>query len=351
MLNKEQAQAVGDGSTALQAGGNVVITQVGLSYTEVRDVALDVFRSNFYQLAGPAMETAKARATEITEDFLKKLQAEHPDGFKKGQDPDFQHALFTVQKEYARTGDKDLGDLLVDLLVDRSKQDQRDILQIVLNESLATAPKLTETQLSVLAIIFLFRYTQNQGIGNHDLLAKYFDQHVLPFSERLVKNPSCYQHLEFTGCGSIQMGEISLEQVLEQTYQGQFLKGFEASEIQTRDVTVGMDSRFFIPCLNNPAKFQVRANNRKTLEQSIDANAISADDKAKILALFDVEKMSHAEIRETCIKLRPYMEKVFDTWSDSSMKSFTLTSVGMAIGHANIKRLIGEFASLSIWIN
>jgi hypothetical protein len=351
MLNKEQAQAVGGGSTAVQAGGNIVITQVGLSYTEVRDVALDVFRSNFYQLAGPAMETAKARATEITEDFLKKLQAEHPEGFKKGQDPDFQDALFTIQKEYAKTGDKDLGDLLVDLLVDRSKQDQRDILQIVLNESLATAPKLTEAQLSALSIIFFFRYTQPLGIESHDSLAKHFDRHVLPFSERLVTNPSCYRHLEFASCGSVQMNEISLEHALAQTYQGLFLKGFEASEIETRGVTIGMDGRFFIPCLNNSAKFQVRAINRNALEQNIDANAISADDKAKILALFDVEKMSHAEIRETCIKLRPYMGKVFDTWSGSSMKSFTLTSVGMAIGHANIKRLIGEFASLSIWIN
>ena len=133
MLNKDQSQEVSEGATAVQAGGNVVITQVGLSYSDVRDVALDVFRSNFYQLAAPAMETAKARAQEITDDFLKKLQQEYPDGFKKGQDPDFQHALFTVQKDYARTGDKDLGDLLVDLLVDRSKQDQRDILQIVLN--------------------------------------------------------------------------------------------------------------------------------------------------------------------------------------------------------------------------
>jgi len=33
------------------------------------------------------------------------------------------------------------------------------------------------------------------------------------------------------------------------------------------------------------------------------------------------------------------------------MKKFTLTSLGIAIGHANIKRLIGEFANLSIWIN
>jgi hypothetical protein len=45
------------------------------------------------------------------------------------------------------------------------------------------------------------------------------------------------------------------------------------------------------------------------------------------------------------------MSGLFETWSGSLMKNFTLTSVGIAIGHANIKRLIGEFANLSIWIN
>lgn len=351
MLNKDQQQQVGEGATAIQAAGNVFITQVGPSYSEMRDVALDVFRANFYQLAGPAMETAKARAQEITDDFLKKLQKENPSGFGKGQDPDFQHALFTVQKEYARTGDKDLGDLLVDLLVDRSKQDQRDILQIVLNESLGTAPKLTDAQLAVLAVIFLCRYTQNQGIGTHQQLGEYFDHNLLPFASKLVKNSACYQHLEFTGCGSIQMGEITLENILEQTYQGQFLKGFEQSEIANREVSIGNDGRFFIPCLNDNTKFQVRANNKTTLEQNLEVYAISPEDRVKIVALFDVGKMSHAEIREKCIAIRPFMEAVFDTWTNSSMKSFTLTSVGMAIGHANVKRLVGEFASLAIWIN
>ncbi|PZO18424.1 MAG: hypothetical protein DCE87_02090 [Betaproteobacteria bacterium] len=351
MLNKDQAQIVGDGATAVQAAGNVSITQVGLSYSEVRDVALDVFRSNFYQLAGPAMETARARAEEITESFLKKLQADHPEGFSKGQDPDFQHALFTVQKEYARNGDKELGDLLVDLLVDRSKQDQRDILQIVLNESLNTAPKLTDSQLAVLAIVFLFRYTQNHGIGTHAQLGLYFDKNVSPFASRIVKGNSSYQHLEFTGCGSIQMGEISLEQCLEAHYQGQFLKGFEIEEISNRGISVGHDQRFFIPCLNDATKFQVRANNRDSLEKHLDANGLAQDDKSKILGLFEHNKMSHSEIRDKCIAIRPYMANVFDVWSDSPMKSFTLTSVGMAIGHANLKRLVGEFASLAIWIN
>ena len=36
-------------------------------------------------------------------------------------DPDFQCSLFTVQKDFVKTGDKDLGDLPVDILVDRSK--------------------------------------------------------------------------------------------------------------------------------------------------------------------------------------------------------------------------------------
>jgi len=268
MLNKDQAQLVGDGATAVQAAGNVSITHVGLSYSEVREVALDVFRSNFYQLAGPAMETARARAEEITESFLKKLQADHPEGFSKGQDPDFQHALFTVQKEYARNGDKELGDLLVDLLVDRSKKDQRDILQIVLNESLNTAPKLTDSQLAALAIVFLFRYTQNYGIGNHAQLGDYFDKNVSPFASRIVKGNSSYQHLEFTGCGSIQMGQISLEECLESSYQGLFLKGFDIEEIANRGVGVGHDQKFFVPCLNDTTKFQVRAVNREALEKN-----------------------------------------------------------------------------------
>jgi hypothetical protein len=345
----KQEQRSGDHSTNIQAG-ELVIHQ-GLSYSEVREVALDVFRANFYELAGRAQDIARTRAEEITEDFLKRLQQENPKGFSKAEDPDFQHALFTVQKEYARTGDKDLGDLLVDLLVDRSKQDQRDILQIVLNESLNTAPKLTDAQLAVLAIIFLFKYTQNQGIGNHQMLGEYFDRNVLPFTTKLVKNDSCYQHLEFTGCGSIQISEISLENILEHTYQGQFLKGFDHSEITNRGISVGYDQRFFMPCLNDPAKLQVRANNKELLENNLETNGINPEDKRKIVELFDANKMSHAEIREKCIGIRPFMEPAFDTWANSPMKSFTLTSVGMAIGHANIKRLTGEFATLSIWIN
>ena len=348
MLNKDQKQELGEGATAIQAGGDVY---VGVTATEARNIALDVSKATFYELSGDARVTASDRVEVITDKVIEKLEKDFPAGLQKANDPDFQYALLTVQKEYARNGDEDLGDLLVDLLVDRSKQDNRNILQIVLNESLATAPKLTDTQLSCLAIIFFFRYTQNQGVGNHAMLGKYFDKYVLPFAGRLAKNNASYQHLDFTGCGSIQMGEISIEDILGQHYQGLFLKGFDSSEIETRGISIGRDPNFFIPCLNDPTKLQVRANNKELLENAFNTFSIQDDDKNKIIALLDHGKMSTNEIRDKCIQIRPYMKDIFDIWSESPMKSLNLTSVGMAIGHANIKRLAGEFADLSIWVN
>lgn len=344
-----QSQKGGDDSTNIQAEELTIIQ--GLTYPEVRQVAIDVFKSNFYELAGEAKTIASQRAEQVTEDFLKKLQSENPNGFSKAQDPDFQHALFTVQKEYARTGDKDLGDLLVDLLVDRSKQENRNILQIVLNESLSVAPKLTDDQLAALSVTFFCKYTTTHGIENHQMLADSFNKFVQPFASKLSKNQACYQHLQFSGCGSISVGTSSLQKIYGKQYQGLFLKGFDREEIEKRGISIGEDRRFFIPCLNDESKIQVRAKNLEVLAESMDSQKVPDEDKSKITALFNLNKMNDKEIKEKIISISPYMDNVFAVWEESPLKSFGLTSVGIAIGHANIKKLVGEFSDLSIWIN
>jgi hypothetical protein len=344
-----QSQKGGQNSTNIQAE-EITINQ-GLSLSDVRQVALDVYKANFYELAGEAKEIASSRAEEITEKFLSKLQVENSTGFDEAKDPDFQHALFTVQKEYARTGDEDLGDLLVDLLVDRSKQCDRNLTQIVLNECLAIAPKLTNDQLSAIAIIFLFKYTQTPSIGNHDLLAKYLDTHCQPFAVSLTKSQSCYRHLEYSGCASISSGRRSLENALSINYRGLFLKGFDKSELDEKELSVGFDERFFVQCINDSTKIQVRALSKSSLVTFMDQSKVSPDDKEKIVALFNLNKMTDEEIRAKCIELRPYMSDLFETRSNSLMQNISLTSVGIAIGHANIKRLVGEFSNLKIWLD
>jgi hypothetical protein len=183
------------------------------------------------------------------------------------------------------------------------------------------------------------------------MFAEYLDKHVAPFASKSIKNMTCYQHLEFSGSGSIGIGARSLESILGMTYQGQFLKGFEEQEIADRSISIGLDQRFFIPCLNDSSKLQVCANSQESLDNAFEIHHISAEDRVKITALFAVGKMNESEIKDKCIEIRPYMSGLFETWSESAMKNFTLTSVGIAIGHANVKRLVGEFANLSIWIN
>ena len=140
-------------------------------------------------------------------------------------------------------------------------------------------------------------------------------------------------------------------QIMKHTYQGLFLKGFDAADVAQRELSFGLDLRFFIPCLNDETKYQVKALNKEALEKLLDSHSVGQEDKTKMISLFDQSLMNDEEVLNKCISIRPYMEHVFSTWTSSSMKNFSLTSVGIAIGHANIKRLIGEFSNLSIWIN
>jgi hypothetical protein len=50
MSNKSQEQKVRKGGTAIQAAGNITITSTGLSYSDVRQIAYDVFEANFSKI-------------------------------------------------------------------------------------------------------------------------------------------------------------------------------------------------------------------------------------------------------------------------------------------------------------
>lgn len=347
----DQNQSVAENGIGIQTKRDVNIHNTGLSLAEVRVVALDIAKATFYELSGEAKETASVRVEEITDKVLQKLKDENPDGLQKATDPDFQYALFTVQKEYARSGDKDLGDLLVDLLVDRSKCNQRSMLQIALNESLSTATKLTEINLATLAVRFQISFTRHTALDNHQILGEYLDKYLLPFVPKLSKNNTNYQHIEFTSCGSIGTNSNNLEEFFENNYPSLFRKGFDQSEITGHSISVGFDTKFFIECLNDPSTIQVSASFKGELEDLFNKNKIPPEDRVKILALFDHNKMSGTEIKEKVIYIRPYMADVFEIWNNSVMNRLILTSVGMAIGHANIKRMTGDYSDLSIWFD
>lgn len=349
-----QAQSTSENSIAMQAGGDIHSTTiVGPTIEQMHDVALTIFKDNFYQLAGLARDIANQRASEITEKFLEKLIKEYPHAYQKADDPDFQSSLFTVQREFAKSGDVNLGDLLIDLLVDRAKQNERDLVQIVLNESLSTAPKITSLQANILSLIFFFRYVTSTTILNFEQLSLHLNKFVSPLCldlEKLKESTSTFQHLEFAGCGTASVMRTNLADTIKDKYGALFSSGFE--ELVLRDRKLDNAQDLCMPCMANPARLQFRTINTKVLADHLTTKGILEDRQRPYIDLFNQSLMSDEQVQAMIIGKNIYMKLIFDMWSSTQLSSFTLTSVGMAIGHANLKRLIGfDFAPLSIWVN
>jgi hypothetical protein len=112
MINdKVQKQEGGDSSTNLQ-GQSIVINQ-GISYSDAKEIALDVYKSNYLQLSQDAAELARSRAEELTDDCLQKLKDEKEEAIVEIGTPGMQSAIFEAQKQFAKTGDKDLSSVVI----------------------------------------------------------------------------------------------------------------------------------------------------------------------------------------------------------------------------------------------
>lgn len=345
-----QSQRAGRDSTNVQA--NTLVVYQGPSHAEMRDIALDVFRSNFLELSGVAAETAARRAEEVTQRIVERLMYEHPEGFKGAADPDMQVAIYTVQREYARTGDPDLAELLINVLVDRSKQPSRSLLQIVLGESLHVAPKLTTEQLATLSVIFTIRYTRSAPMAGFEGLRSYIDKNVAPFVPLLTKTNSCYQHLEYAGCGSIGIGSVAVPGILRDVYPGLFAAGFKLDEFNAAYPDLHVPDGILAIALRDADAIQLNAIDDDTFKRIASDKGIDEDEIDSVLKFERNSHMMSPPDVETWLKeLHPAIEPLIDVWENSLLKNMTLTSVGIAIGHANARRITDDRADLAIWIS
>jgi len=347
--SSKQNQESGNNSTNLQ-GQSVVVNQ-GISYSDAKEIAIDVFKANFLDLSQQASQTAVARAEELVDNFIEKLKDRDPNSIKNMESPGVQYALYNAQKEYARTGDKELSDVLVDILVDRAGQKDRNLKQIVLDESISVVPKLTVQQMDTLSLVFLLKYSQNYTVVDDKTLKDYLRTYISPFVSDLSKEPSLFQHLEFSGCGSISMGARKIQDTFKTTYKGLFLKGFTREDFEKTFEDFSNYEQLLIPCINDNNLLQICARSDEHLEELLkNLNITDLNKINQLKGLFSRSPMNANEIIEKLKSCESSIENFIEVWNDSSMKNMTLTSVGIAVANANIRRKTGISIDLGIWI-
>jgi hypothetical protein len=365
MFGKTQDQKVAENGVAVQVGESadgVNVTQTnntqnvgtqtnhyGVTVEQVRAIATDAFKADFYQLLGMAGDVATARAQKLCDDYLARIEKENAAALNQANNPDFRYALLTAQKAYARDGDQDLQKLLVELLVQRSRQQARNLEQIVLNEALEVASRITQEQLSALTICFVMRRVASATIHDFNEFLNFIDEHIQPYIANAKLSATSYSHLEYAGCGAIEMAEVSLADAFLQKYNGLWQKGFPPDD----EVIASLNAQAFQlirPSAHVPGWCEVVDASTEITKLLRDRLAPDGEQREKIESLLSRPRLTHNEIKERCIHSRPYMETLFDFWDNTNAKHFIPSSVGIAIAHANIQRTT-KLGPLSIWVN
>ena len=352
-MNTKQDQSGGDGAINVQAAGSVTIISSGLSAEDVKTISLDVFKSNAAVLAASAKQVAENRVEEMTELFLEQLQKRNPEALNQAVNPDFQMALLDAQKAYARTGDKDLAQVLIDLLVNRTQHQSRTFREIVLSESLQVVPRLTAQHINTISVIFILRHTSSFGVNDLDGLKNLFMRQLAPFVDSLVASEACYQHLAYSGAannsGGIQCGNVAIPEIWRLNYPWIFSKGLPLEQYENFIKQYPDLRQFIVPVPGNEPNVQLIPILKHALKDQLKAMNIPDQIGDELWAKTSSAAALTPEVIQQIESIEGYT-KLNKIWTTSALQRTLLTSVGIAIGHANFQRITGDAAPLSIWL-
>jgi hypothetical protein len=354
-----QKQRSGDGSTNIQAQ----VVQYGVSYSDAKAIAMDVFKENFAKLSQNAHRLAVDRADEFTMNYLSELQNRKPEAIQNIEDPGVQSDILEAQSGFAKSGDTDLGQVLVDILVDRTARTERTTASLALSAAVATAQKLTGTQFAALTAMFIFKQLRFLRVTHHEELYRHISFCLEPLRDELIRlTDSDVQYLAALGCITISVGSSSIHETLQQEYPGIFSEGFDFISLstdlgdipETPEVIVNklVGTPVVTKSLRDPEKIRVAAAHSEALHQLVTENGCPEYEKIlqKALTARPVSgDVIMAELREHS----PATGEIADVYNAKSLSNCTNTAIGTAIAHANLRKATeGKFSvALDVWLS
>lgn len=216
MGNIKQDQKGGKESTNIQVG--TVNNYQGLGFNDVKCICEYLIEENLIRFKNEAEETARNRMEQFIKKYIDELIKNKVENLNELKNPDMQYVLYEAEKGYIRCGDSELLDILVKILVDRTKETEESLIRLNLNESLNIVTKLTSEQRDMLTLVSVLRYTKNNSVVSKDSLATYLKEYIIPFSNIDIPKESSLRYMSYLGCGEILVG-AKLEELLIENYK------------------------------------------------------------------------------------------------------------------------------------
>lgn len=351
-MSKQNQKASGK-SIAIQSGRDVII-EGGIRSEDMK--AILESQSKLLQIySADAKVIVESRLKDFEQRILAKFQKTgeaNPEAFR---DPDFQYLLRRAQHSYARHGDSELGDTLVDMIAARSEATTRNRLMLSLNSAIEVAAVLTPNEFAELSLCFLLKHTLNHNVLSLDAFKEYFAIYITPLLADISREDSSYEYLEAQQCVTIvHIGQVPLGKILTTRYGGIFCNGFTLEELKAHlpddRKEAFQDSLLLTTCPHDKSKIQFNTQNREKLEELLGNFDLEESSQTSICNLFESKFWSDQDFVSKLSPVIPEFATLWEIWSTTRLRLMSLTSIGIAIGHCNLRRVCNWNADLSIWI-
>ena len=227
----KKSQLLGSNAVGFQAERDIIVKN-GIDADELTRI-LDLHNNYIVNIATQtARQTAQERVEELTPKIIERITSQPNSAPEALKDPDFHFALFKAQQAYARSGEPDVGEILVDLIGRRATEGVRTRLALSLNDAIEKVASLTANEFATLSIIYVLRYTRRLNINNYERFIDWLRESVLPYVADLPDHDLSLSHLEAQSCGKISLVSMEFRKMFIVHYAGVLSKGFDKDEIK-----------------------------------------------------------------------------------------------------------------------
>jgi hypothetical protein len=349
MFLRKLIQRGGDSSTAIQAARDINFN--GLSYPDARQLFLDLFEQHAQKCTAQAVQVATERATLFVENLLLRMAQAHQTTACADSlsDPGMQGSVLSAQRSYAASGEDDLGDMLVDLLVERATHPAEKYIKLVLTQAVEVAPLLSAPHWNALSVIFVARelLPHLKSINSPEDLATALKSYLQPAVERGLPNSAMeFRHILHTNTG-LQVPQERLATLLANRLKWLAAKPVSVFAVKCIDYRAGA---LLDTCTQDRTGVQFRREAFEDLLACVKALDIPTEKVPALRAIMN-DSISGEFVMEVLARHVPNLKELDDLWSNSPLAETGLTPVGIAIAQANLRRHGNTRFDVAEWVH
>lgn len=353
--NEQKIEGINQ-STIVQAKGDINFN--GITAEMAMKICKYVVKTELAVYTQDARVEAEKRLSDISEKTIDRITSLKEDLLHRFKEPAIQIALNETFKNYIASGDEELGENLIDLLIERLNVQERTTEQSIIDEARNIIHKLSSNTVSLLAILvfskLIFPYNRKQY---DDLLLK-----LAPLAEKL-KNISSLDiaHLKQIGCGyGISAFHVteSLEKHLLSDYDLFFRHNISLDRLnsvfqkypQLMNISQLNNLRYIMSLFAIEGQcVSFKVTNSKTITE-----AFHKANKDLLLPLFEDLKntatpFTEDEIRNYHVQKDSRWQYAFDVFKKDQITTFQLNPVGVYIGIRKLTKICEMSIPMSLF--